>query len=92
MSQIAAFFNPKNKRLCGLEFTYRDNQVKRGGYTEGTKAILKVKSHEKVTGASSSVSATTVDGGVDIVSVSSLYSFPSNIANCQSSFWEIVEE
>ncbi|KAI1061630.1 hypothetical protein LB506_011859 [Fusarium annulatum] len=68
VSQIAAFFKPKNKRLCGLEFTYKDSQVKRGGYTEGTKVILEVKSHEKVTGASSSVSATSVDGGVDIVS------------------------
>ncbi|CCT69595.1 uncharacterized protein FFUJ_05493 [Fusarium fujikuroi IMI 58289] len=68
VSQIAAFFNPKKKRLCGLEFIYRDHQVKRGGYTEGTKVILEVKSHEKVTGASSSVSTTTVDGGVDLVS------------------------
>ncbi|KAF4502562.1 hypothetical protein FAGAP_1204 [Fusarium agapanthi] len=68
VSQIAAFFNPNTKGLCGLEFTYRDYQIRRGGYTKGAKTTLKVKRHEEVTGALTRSVTTTTSG--DILHVS----------------------
>ncbi|KAF9776946.1 hypothetical protein IL306_004800 [Fusarium sp. DS 682] len=52
VSQINVFFNPNNQRLCGLEFIYRDGQLKRACYTEGTKAMLVLGQDEELTGAS----------------------------------------
>ncbi|KAF5696602.1 hypothetical protein FMUND_15646 [Fusarium mundagurra] len=72
VSQIATFFNPDTKGLCGLEFTYSDNQIRRGGYTEGEKTTLKAKRHKKVTGASTESATTTTRGDILDVSVSSL--------------------
>ncbi|KAK2128842.1 hypothetical protein NOF04DRAFT_1346157 [Fusarium oxysporum II5] len=51
VSQITAFFNPLYQRLCGMEFMYRDGQLKRAGYTKGTKATLTLDRDEEVTGA-----------------------------------------
>ncbi|KAI7763635.1 hypothetical protein LZL87_010690 [Fusarium oxysporum] len=51
VSQMTAFFNPRYKRLCGMEFIYRDGQLKRAGYTEGAKATLTLDQGEGVTGA-----------------------------------------
>ncbi|KAF4336742.1 hypothetical protein FBEOM_9372 [Fusarium beomiforme] len=51
VSQINIFYNPKSKRLCGLEFTYRDGQTKRAGYTVGDHAILVLGEGKEVTGA-----------------------------------------
>ncbi|KAF5538414.1 hypothetical protein FNAPI_11122 [Fusarium napiforme] len=68
VSKIAAFFNPDTKGLCGMEFTYKDNQIRRGGYTEGAKTTYKVKRYEKVTGAWITASTTNVSG--DILDVS----------------------
>ncbi|RBQ78652.1 hypothetical protein FVER14953_13187 [Fusarium verticillioides] len=67
VSQIAAFFNPDTKGLCGMEFTYRDNQIRCGGYTEGIKTTYKLKRYEKVTSAWNT-SATNVSG--DIIGIS----------------------
>ncbi|KAF5684788.1 hypothetical protein FDENT_6591 [Fusarium denticulatum] len=68
VSQIAAFFNPDTKGLCGLEFTYRDNQIRRGGYTEGAKTTYKVKRYEKVTGAFTGCATTHISGDIRDVS------------------------
>ncbi|KAF5622077.1 uncharacterized protein FTJAE_11044 [Fusarium tjaetaba] len=68
VSQIAAFFNPDTKGLCGMEFTYKDNQIRRGGYTEGTKTTYKLKRYEKVTGAWITSSTTNVSGDIRDVS------------------------
>uniref|UniRef100_A0A0D2YH99 Uncharacterized protein n=1 Tax=Fusarium oxysporum (strain Fo5176) TaxID=660025 RepID=A0A0D2YH99_FUSOF len=51
VSQITAFFNPLYQRLCGMEFMYRDGQLKRAGYTKGAKATLTLDRDEEVTGA-----------------------------------------
>ncbi|KAJ4270972.1 hypothetical protein NW764_013853 [Fusarium oxysporum] len=51
VSQITAFFNPLYQRLCGMEFMYRDGQLKRAGYTKGAKATLTLDRDEEVTSA-----------------------------------------
>lgn len=76
VSQITAFFNPDTKGLCGLEFTYKDNQIRRGGYTKGAKTTYKVKRYEKVTGAWITSSTTNVSGDILDVSVSFSLEFP----------------
>ncbi|KAF5253556.1 hypothetical protein FANTH_1627 [Fusarium anthophilum] len=83
VSQIAAFFNPDTKGLCGLEFTYKDNQARRGGYTKGVKTTLKVKRYEEVTGALTE-SATTVTSG-DILDVSVYDHDPNQVYPSQCS-------
>ncbi|KAF5604794.1 hypothetical protein FPCIR_646 [Fusarium pseudocircinatum] len=64
VSQIAAFFNPDTKGLCGMEFTYKDNQIRRGGYTEGVKTTYKVKRYEKITGALTRSATTNISGDI----------------------------
>ncbi|KAF5634195.1 hypothetical protein F52700_5915 [Fusarium sp. NRRL 52700] len=40
VSQISAFFDSGNERLCGLGFTYWDNQTQSAGCTRGAEATL----------------------------------------------------
>ncbi|KAF5964074.1 hypothetical protein FCOIX_13579 [Fusarium coicis] len=87
VSQIAAFFNPDTKGLCGMEFTYKDNQIRRGGYTEGAKATYKLKPYEKVTGAWIT-SATTIVSG-DILDVSCPEVLPGGVSECVGVHLEI---